>query len=437
MNKRIIKYAPMLMAVVFMISVFTVFAANNNTELAGKYGIKDYSIAYYENGQVTYENYGKGVDENSVFELGSNGKTVTAYIALKLVEEGKIGLDDPVASFLDSNLITKDERIKDITLRQLLCHTAGFSPSYELGVDKKIYSDPGKEFRYSGVGYIYLQNVIENVTGMSLENAAKHYVFEPLGMNNSSFEYKKTVTPFIRLSSAVLYSFAGFILAFVVLFFILSVVGAITKFKLYDLKKAFFKSFIMAGLLNTAFMLFVLVSKVAFIFWIYFVIIGILLILTRKKKGLYFSCMPILTIAVLVLGFTIPICVPSTNDIIPRRANSAYTLRSTSKDMTLFCNELMKQYNDSAAVYKDMFSAAIKIDEKNDWGFGIAIESEKNGETYWHSGINPGFQSLYVLYPVENKYVIIVTNSDNGLDFSKEIAKHFLNVDGVWDIKRR
>jgi CubicO group peptidase (beta-lactamase class C family) len=385
---------------------------------------------------VNYENYGKGIDEDSVFELGSNGKTVTAYIAIKLVQEGKIGFDDKVAPFLASDFITNDERIKDITLRQLLCHTAGFSPSFELGVDKKIYSDPGKEFRYSGVGYIYLQNVIENVSGMSLEEAAKHYVFEPLGMNNSSFEYRKTVAPYIRLSSAVLYSFAGFILAFIILFSLAAFIGAISKFKLYDLKKAFFISFIMAGLLNTAFMLFVLVSKVAFIFWIYFVLIGILLILVRKRNVLFFSVMPVLTILILIIGFTVPISVPSTNDIIPRKANSAYTLRSSSKDMALFCNELMKTFNNGDDEIKEMFSTAINIDEKNAWGLGIAIESEKSGETYWHSGINPGFQSLYVLYPTDNKFVVIVTNSDNGLDFAKDIAKDYLNVDGMWDIKR-
>jgi CubicO group peptidase (beta-lactamase class C family) len=436
MSKKIIKISiPIMSVLILVLSMFTSYAAGNN-ELAIKYGINDYSIAYFENGQVNYENYGKGIDENSVFELGSNGKTVTAYIALKLVKEGKIGLDDKVVPFLDSDLITKDERIKDITLRQLLCHTAGFSPSFELGVDKKIYSNPGEEFRYSGVGYIYLQNVIENVSGMSLENAAKHYVFEPLGMNNSSFEYKKTVTPFIRLSSAILYSFAGFILAFIVLFAIMSVIGAISKFKLFDLKKAFFISFVIAGLLNTAFMLFVLVSKVTFIFWIYFVLTGILLILVRKKSGLYFSAMPVLTILILIIGFTVPISIPSTNDIIPRKANSAYTLRSTSKDMSLFCNELMKQFNDDRDEYEEMFLPAINIDEKNDWGLGIAIESENIGETYWHSGINPGFQSLYVLYPTDNKYVVIVTNSDNGLDFSKEIARAYLNVDGIWDIKR-
>ena len=423
------------LAVILLSATFTAYATDNN-DLAHKYGIKDYSIVYSTNGQITYENFGKGIDENSMFELGSNGKTVTAYIALKLIQEGKIGLEDSIAEYLDSNLITGDERIKAITLKQLLCHTGGFSPSYELGVDKKIYSNPGEEFRYSGVGYIYLQNVIENISGMSLENAARHYVFEPLGMTNSTFEYKKTVTPYIRFSSAVLYSFAGFILAFIVLFIILSIIGALSKFKLFKMKTAFFIAFVAAALLNTVFMLFVLVSKVAFIFWIYFVVVGMIMIFFRKKKGLYFSCMPVVTILVLILGFTVPICIPATNDIVPRKANSAYTLRSTAKDMSLFCNELMTQYNNGDDALKGMFLSAVTIDDKNSWGLGIAIESESKGKTYWHSGINPGFQSLYVLYPADNKYVISITNSDNGLDFSKELARNFLNVDGVWDIKR-
>ena len=381
------------LAVILLSATFTAYAADNN-DLAQKYGIKDYSIVYSTNGQITYENFGNGIDENSMFELGSNGKTVTAYIALKLVQEGKIGLEDSIAKYLDSNLITEDERIKSITLRQLLCHTGGFSPSYELGVDKKIYSNPGEEFRYSGVGYIYLQNVIENISGMSLENAARHYVFEPLGMTNSTFEYKKTVTPYIRFSSAVIYSFAGFILAFIVLFIILYFIGALSKFKLFKMKTAFFIAFVIAALLNTVFMLFVLVSKVAFIFWIYFVFVGMIMIFFRKKKGLYFSCMPVLTILVLILGFTVPICVPATNDIIPRKANSAYTLRSTAKDMSLFCNELMTQYNNGDDALKGMFLSAVTIDDKNSWGLGIAIESESKDKTYWHSGINPGFQSL-------------------------------------------
>ena len=84
-----------------------------------------------------------------------------------------------------------------------------------------------------------------------------------------------------------------------------------------------------------------------------------------------------------------------------------------------------------------MFEPAVVIDEENMWGLGIAIESDGEGETtYWHSGINPGFQSLYVLYPEENKYIVVLTNSDNGLNFATETARTFLGFEGQWQIKR-
>ena len=104
--------------------------------------------------------------------------------------------------------------------------------------------------------------------------------------------------------------------------------------------------------------------------------------------------------------------------------------------MAIFCRELMKQYESGDGAVKDMFSDAVNIDTDNSWGLGIAIEYESEGETYWHSGINPGFQSLIVLYPLQDKYVLVLTNSDNGLSFAKEIANAFLEIDGCWEIKR-
>ena len=95
--------------------------------MAKSYDINGYSIAYYENNKIEFQNYGDGISEKSVFELASNGKVISAYIALKLVDEGKLKLEDKIASFLDSSLLTDDERIYDITLKQLLCHTT-FTP---------------------------------------------------------------------------------------------------------------------------------------------------------------------------------------------------------------------------------------------------------------------------------------------------------------------
>ena len=378
-----------------------------------------YSIARGKGDVISYENYGNGIDENTVFELGSNGKTVAAYIALKLVDEGKIGLDDKIFRYLDPELITDDPRIKDITLRQLLSHTAGFSPSYEFGVDKKIYSDPGETFRYSGVGYIYLQNVIENVSGEDFEQAAKHYVFEPLGMENSSFEYIPAVTPYINLSSVTLYSFVVFIAVFLMTSLIAVIFGKITKFKYCKLKTSLTVCFFLAGIVNIAALLFIL-SKATVVFVIYYVVAGAILILNRKKGRLLNLIVPTMTVILLILGFTVKASIPVTNDIVHKDANCAYSLRSTSRDMAVFCRELMHQYSLDSGAASEMMADTVKIDEKDSWGLGIAIEYDAEGTTYWHSGINPGFQSLYVLYPSENRYIVVVTNSDNGLEFAKK-----------------
>lgn len=397
---------------------------------------KDYAAVYYQDGSADFDYSGKGVDENTVFELGSCGKTVAAYTALALVDEDKLELNQKIKSYLDPKLITDDSRLDEITLKQLLCHTAGFSPSYEFGVDKKIYSDPGKEFRYSGVGYIYLQNVIEKASGMNFEQAASHYVFEPLGMPNSTFENVKTITPYMNAGNAVLYALVVFVLAFVVLLLISFIIGKVTKYKFFQFRTAYLFCFFAAGIINVIALLLIM-SKVLVLFIIFFAVMGIALLITKKKAKIFYASVPVIAVAIFILGFTVKVRVPITKELVSKGPNCAYSLKSTAKDMSRFCNELIKKQKSSENVFAQMFTPSIKIDEKNSWGLGIAIEAASQSETtYWHSGINPGAQSLFVLYPGQNKYAIILTNNDDGLNFAKEKAREFLNVDAVWDIKR-
>lgn len=355
---------------------------------------------------------------------------------MSLVDDKKLSLDEKITPYLKPELLTDDIRMNDITVRQLLCHTAGFSPSFELGVDQKLYSNPGETFRYSGVGYIYLQSVIEAISGMTLEQAAKHYVFEPLGMRSSTFERAETITPYMKLSSAVLYALTVFVLSFITLLLISFIIGKITKYRFYSLRSTMLVCIALASGINTIFLLFIFVSKVAILFFLYLILIACSLLLTRKKSVLFYAGTPILTLLIFILSFTLPINIPVSNDLIARDANCAYTLKSSSADMAVFCRELMLQYNNGTEEMKDMFAPAITIDDTNSWGLGLAIESDADGETHWHSGINPGFQSLLVLYPQQDKYVVVLTNSDNGLAFSRDIVRNFLHLEGTWDIKR-
>lgn len=111
-------------------------------------------------------------------------------------------------------------------------------------------------------------------------------------------------------------------------------------------------------------------------------------------------------------------------------------MKTTNNDIGKFIEELLKIYNGDDKVLKNMFNEQVKIDEENSWGLGIGIEKVGNKTTYWHSGINPGYQSLIVINGQDNSGVVVLTNSDNGLNFSKLIARSLLNIDGNWDIRR-
>jgi CubicO group peptidase (beta-lactamase class C family) len=157
---------------------------------------------------------GKPVDGDSRFQVASMSKWVTAWGAMKLVEEGKLDLDKPVSLYLKRWQLPPSQFDNNgVTVRRLLSHTAGLTdglgyagfnpgtPVQELVASLTRASDaspgrdgrtrvgvqPGSEFRYSGGGYTLLQLLIEEVTGQSFDMYMKTAVFQPLGMNRSTF----------------------------------------------------------------------------------------------------------------------------------------------------------------------------------------------------------------------------------------------------------
>lgn len=127
------------------------------------------------------------IDENTIFEAASLSKPVFTYGILKLVENGKLDLDKPLAEYLCYSDITNDEKINFITARMVLTHTCGFPNWRPKNESLKIYFQPGERFSYSGEGFLYLQKVIEHISGLSLEKYMQKNVFIPLGMNHSTF----------------------------------------------------------------------------------------------------------------------------------------------------------------------------------------------------------------------------------------------------------
>jgi CubicO group peptidase (beta-lactamase class C family) len=123
----------------------------------------------------------------TIFQAASLSKPVFAYIVLKLAAAGVLDLDAPLSDYMPEPYIADEPRLPLITARRVLCHTPGF-PNWR-SEDKPlgIYFTPGERFSYSGEGYVYLQKVVEHVTGESLTELAQTHIFQPFDMPSSSY----------------------------------------------------------------------------------------------------------------------------------------------------------------------------------------------------------------------------------------------------------
>jgi CubicO group peptidase (beta-lactamase class C family) len=140
---------------------------------------------------------GSQVTPNTVFDIGSLSKQFTAAAILYLEQEGRLSVDEPISKYFDG--VSKDKA--NITIHQLLTHTAGFTTDhFENDLDpmtrdeaqKAIFAlplgnRPGTTFHYSNTGYSLLAILIEKVSGVAYTEYLKQTFFEPLGMNHTGF----------------------------------------------------------------------------------------------------------------------------------------------------------------------------------------------------------------------------------------------------------
>lgn len=135
------------------------------------------------------------------FRNGSMNKMFTATAALRLIEAGKLSLDDTVGKLLPD--YPNKEIAAKVTIRHLLTHTGGtgdfFGPLFAKNrLTLKTHGDyvalfgsrapvhePGAEFRYSNFGMVLLGAIIERVSGMSYFDHVRTSVYEPAGMRST------------------------------------------------------------------------------------------------------------------------------------------------------------------------------------------------------------------------------------------------------------
>jgi CubicO group peptidase (beta-lactamase class C family) len=81
-------------------------------------------------------------------------------------------------------------RAAAVTVRHVLSHTSGLPNWRSVDLPLKTYFPSGERFSYSGEGFVWLQRVVEAVTGESLDTTLRRLIFEPLGMHRSSYTWQ-------------------------------------------------------------------------------------------------------------------------------------------------------------------------------------------------------------------------------------------------------
>ncbi len=146
------------------------------------------------------------VKPETIFQSGSVGKQFTATAVMMLVEERKIGLDDSITRYFADAPATW----KDITIRELLSHTAGlgdYPKDFDFRRDRTedeelklieslpLAFPPGTSWEYSNLGYVTLGILIHRVTGEFYGDFLQHRIFEPLGMHSTRIISEADIVP--------------------------------------------------------------------------------------------------------------------------------------------------------------------------------------------------------------------------------------------------
>ena len=159
------------------------------------------------NGQVVYrkafgsrslEPTQEPMTVDTIFDLASLTKCIaTATSVMKLIQVGRVRLNDPVAIYLPE---FAQNGKQDITVRELLTHFSGLAPDLELKapwqgrdaayamvMQQKPLYPPGSRFVYSDINFVTLGFLVEKVTGMGLSDFAEQNIFAPLDMHETRF----------------------------------------------------------------------------------------------------------------------------------------------------------------------------------------------------------------------------------------------------------
>ncbi len=178
-------------------------AINDSVFPGGVVGVMRNGSLVWEQG-YGYHDYFKtqAVQNSDIYDLASVTKVMATTLAImKLVDEGQLSLDDPVANYIEEFRAAEKQQI---TIRHFLLHTSGL-PAYRNYVDtyrtraeilnavrnEPLVNRPGEEYTYSDLGFILLGEIVDIVSGKRLDQFVRDEFYRPMGLNSIWFNPKQ------------------------------------------------------------------------------------------------------------------------------------------------------------------------------------------------------------------------------------------------------
>jgi CubicO group peptidase (beta-lactamase class C family) len=183
--------------------------------LLAEHKVPGAAIAVYANGEVFdfasgVLSHATGVEAtaDSLFQVGSITKTWTATLVMQLADEGLLDLDAAVVTYLPDFDLADSDAAKAMTVRQLLCHKAGFEGDIftdtgnnddcvekyvaTLRTDPQLFP-PDEMFSYNNAGYCVLGRIIEVLRDKPFDQALREHLFAPLGLTHAATDANSAI----------------------------------------------------------------------------------------------------------------------------------------------------------------------------------------------------------------------------------------------------
>lgn len=161
--------------------------------------INDNKVVYEKSFGLANSQTNTEMADTSIFQIASVTKIFTALTLLTELKNANIGINEPVSKVIKG----LSPRLSSVTFHQLLTHTSGMidytNESDKTGVydffknvgDTILFTEPGKVFSYSNIGYALTGLVIEQLTGKSYSEAVENAIIKPLRLKSTTFDFFK------------------------------------------------------------------------------------------------------------------------------------------------------------------------------------------------------------------------------------------------------